>query len=77
MNTMKKQKDMTPDEPPRLQGIQYASGEEQKAITNSSRKNEVSGPKKSNVQLWMYLVVKVKSNAVENNIAQKPRMLGP
>ena len=31
--------------PPRLEGVQYAAGEEQKAAINSSSKNEVSGPK--------------------------------
>ena len=37
---------MTPeDEPPRLEGIQYATGEEQRAMTNSSRKIEEAGPK--------------------------------
>ena len=37
---------MTPeDELPRLEGVQYATGEEWRAITNSSRKNEVAGPK--------------------------------
>ena len=36
----------TEDEPfPRLEGVQYATGEEQRAIINSSRKNEVAGPK--------------------------------
>ena len=35
-------KDTTPeDEPPRLEGIQFAIGEEQRGITNSSTKNEV------------------------------------
>ena len=44
MNSMKMQKDMTPeDEPRRSEGVQYATGEEQRAITNSSRKNEVAG----------------------------------
>ena len=33
------------DEPPRSEAIQYATGEEQRAITNSSRKNEETGPK--------------------------------
>ena len=33
------------DEPLRLNGINYASGEEQMAIINSSRKNEAAGPK--------------------------------
>ena len=32
---------------------------------------------KNDAQLWMCLVVKVKSNAVKNNIAQEPRMSGP
>ena len=44
MNSMKRQKDMIlEDGPPRLEGLQDATGEEQKAITNSSRKNEVAG----------------------------------
>ena len=43
---MKQQKDKTPeDESPRSVGIQYATGEEWKAVTNSSKKNEVAGPK--------------------------------
>ena len=32
------------DEPPRLESVQYATREEWKTITNSSRKNEVAGP---------------------------------
>ena len=40
------------DEPPRPKSVQYATGEEQRAITNCSRKNEVAEPK------WKeYLVV--------------------
>ena len=47
MNGMKRQKNMTlEDEPPRLEGIQYANREEQRAITNSSRKNKVVGSKR-------------------------------
>ena len=43
---MKKQKDMTlEDEPPRLKGVQYATGEEQRAITNNFRKNGIAGLK--------------------------------
>ena len=49
---MKRQKDMTlKDGLPRLEGVQYATGEEQRAITNSSRKNEATGPK------WKWLPV--------------------
>ena len=29
----------------RLEGVQYVTREEQRAITNSSRKNKVAGPK--------------------------------
>ena len=46
MDSMKRQKDMTPeDEPAWLKGVQCATGEEQRAIIFSSRKNEVPGPK--------------------------------
>ena len=43
---MKRQKDMTlEDEPLRLEGVQYATRGEWRAITNSSRKKEAAGPK--------------------------------
>ena len=51
MKSVKCEKDMTPEvEPhphsyPRSECVQYATGEEQKAIINSPRKNEVSGTK--------------------------------
>ena len=45
MDSVKRQNDMTPDEPPKLEGIQYGTGQEQRAITNNSRKNEAAGPK--------------------------------
>ena len=70
MNCKKKQKYMTlKDESPRWEGIHYATGEEQRIITNSSRKNEAAGPKQKQSSVWMYLVMKVKSNAIKNNIA--------
>ena len=31
----------------------------------------------NNAQLWMCLVMKVKSDAVKNNIAQEPGLLSP
>ena len=76
MNSMKGQKDMTPKDepPPRWVDVQYATGEEQR---NSSRKNEEAGQKQKQRQLWMCLVVKVKSNAVKSNIAWEPGILGP
>ena len=33
------------DKPPRSEGVQYATGEEQRAIMNSSKKSDVVGPK--------------------------------
>ena len=46
MNSKKRPKGMTAeDEPPRLEGVQYAIGEEQRTMTNSSRKNKMAGPK--------------------------------
>ena len=60
--------------PPRWVDVQYATGEEQR---NSSRKNEEAGQKQKQRQLWMCLVVKVKSNAVKSNIAWEPGILGP
>ena len=46
MNSMNKQNDTTPeDEPPKSEGVQYATGEKQRAITNRDSKNEVAGPK--------------------------------
>ena len=51
---MKRQKDMIPeDEPPRSESVQYATGEEWRAITNSSRKNEAAGPKQ-NTYTYVY-----------------------
>ena len=45
MNSMKRQKDMTlEDKLPRSEGVQYATGEQQRAAINSSRKNKSVGP---------------------------------
>ena len=43
---MKRQKDITSeDESSRSEGVYYATEEEQRAITNNSRKNEEAGSK--------------------------------
>ena len=45
MSSMERRKDRTlEDEPPRLEGVQYVPREEQRAVTDSSRKNEAAGP---------------------------------
>ena len=59
---------------PRSVSIQYATREDQK---NRSRKNEEAGQSRNDARLWMCLMVKVKSNAIKNNIVQEPWMLGP
>ena len=47
MDSMKRQKDTTPeDESRRLEGVQYATGEEWRALTSGSSKNEAAGPKR-------------------------------
>ena len=67
MNSMKRQNDRTlNDELPRSVGAQYATGDQWR---NNSRKNEEMEPKQNNIQLWMGLVMEVKSNAVNSNIA--------
>ena len=70
MNCIKGQKDMTlKDESPRSEGVQYATGEEWKITINSPRKNERLGQSVNDAQLWMCLVMKVKSNAAKSSIA--------
>ena len=70
MNCMKRQKGMTlEDEPPRLEGVQDASGEEQRAFTNSSRKNEAAGQKQKQHSVVDVSGGEIKSDAIKNNIA--------
>ena len=58
MDSMKRQKEVTPeDEPPRLDSVQYATGEEQRAIAPARMK--WLGQSRNDIQLWMCLVVKV------------------
>ena len=40
------------DKSPRSEGVQYATGEQQRAVTDSSKKNELYGPK----QKWRSVV---------------------
>ena len=67
MNSMKRQKDRTlKDELPRSVCAQYATGDQGRT---NSRKNEETEPKQSNIQLWIWLVMEVNSDAVKSNIA--------
>ena len=68
MNCIKRQKDMTlKDESPRLEGVQYATGEEQRTITAERMKQ--LDQSRNDTQLWICLVKKVISDAAENSIA--------
>ena len=67
MNSMKRQKYRTlKDKLSRLVGVQYTTGEEQR---NSYRKNEEAESKQKQCWLWMCLMVKVKSDALKDNIS--------
>ena len=56
MGSMKKQKDMTPeDELPRSKCVQYATREEWRAITNNPRKNDAFGRKHYTVLSYGYV----------------------
>ena len=66
MNSMKRQKDRTlKDELPRLVGVQYAMGRSGEITPERMKRQSQSG---NNTQLWMWLVMEVKSDGVKNNI---------
>ena len=66
MNSVKRQKYTTlKEELPRSVGAQYAPGDQWRS---KSRKSEEMEPKQNNTQLWMWLVMEVKSDAVKSNI---------
>ena len=45
MNSIKAKNDMTSNESPRSEGVQHATGEEERRTTASPRMNEAAGPK--------------------------------
>ena len=67
MNSMKRQKDRTlKHELPRPFGAQYAMEKNREIDPERMKKLSQSDNK---TQLWLWLVMEVKSNAVKNNIA--------
>ena len=62
------------NEPPGQQGSYFAIGKEPR---NGSRKMKTLGQSRNDTHLWMCLVVKVKSDAIKNNIVQEIGTLGP
>ena len=64
---MKRQNDrILKEELPRSVGAQYATGDQWRT---NSRNNEETEPKQNNTQLWMWLVMEARSDAVKSNIA--------
>ena len=77
---VEKEKDMTPKDerfPPRLEGVQYATGKSQGQLLIAPERMKRLGQSGNDAQLWMCLTMKVKSDAVKNNTAQEPGVLGP
>ena len=69
---------MTPkDESHRFVSVQYATEEEQRRTTNNPERMKWPGQSRYSSQLWMCLVMEVKSDAAKNNIAKETGMLGP
>ena len=67
MNDMKRQKYMTlKDELPQLVGAQYATGRSGEIAPERMKRLNQS---ENNAQLWMWLAMEVKSDAVKNDIA--------
>ena len=67
MNSVKKQKDKTlKEELSRSVGVQYATGDQWRIISERTKRQSQS---KNNTQLWMWLVVEARSNALKSNIA--------
>ena len=78
MDSMNRQKDMTlEDELPRSKVSSMLPGKSGGQLLIAPEGMQRLGQSGNDTQLWMCLVVKVKSDAVKNNIAYEPGMLGP
>ena len=53
--------------PATSEGVQYTTGKEQRAITVAPERMKRPGKSGNDIQLWICLEVKVKSDAVKNN----------
>ena len=75
MNSIKRQNDrIWKEELLRSVGAQYATGDQWR---NNSRKNEGMEPRQKQHPVVDALMIEARSDAVKNNIAQEPGMLGP
>ena len=70
MGSMKSQKNMlSEDDPPRSEGPNKLVGKSEGQLLIALERMMWLGQSGSSAQLWICLVVKIKSNAVKNNIA--------
>ena len=67
MNSMKRQKDMTPEDGhPMSEGVQYDNGEKQEQLSIVPERMTQLGQGRNYTQFWVCPVLKVNSNAVKN-----------
>ena len=57
------------DEPPRSEGVQYATGKSGGQLLIAPERMKWLGQNGKSAQVWMCLVVKVRSGAVKNKIS--------
>ena len=62
---------------PRSEGVRYAAGKSGGRLQMAPQRTKWLGLSGNDAQLWMCLVMKVKSDAVKNNIAEEHGVLGP
>ena len=69
IDSMKRQKDTTPEnDPPGQKMSNMLLGKNERELLIAPERMKRLGQSRNNAQLWMYLVVKLKSSAVKNNI---------
>ena len=70
INSMKRQHDMTPEDKPLGQKVStMLRGKSKGQLLTAPERLKQLGQSRNDTQLWMCLVVKVKLDAVKNNIA--------
>ena len=65
------------DEPPTLEGVQYTAGEGWSTVTNSSRKNEVAGPRQKQCSVVDVSGGENKVHCCKEQYCTRSGMLGP
>ena len=65
------------DESPSQKVSNMLLGKSREELLIASERMKWLGQSGNDIQLWMCLVMKVKSNSVKSSIASYPRMLGP